>query len=93
MKTKLRLGFIPFLAMVIIRTMYFFVMKGIFLGDPAHNIIQFEKQIFVYVQEIIVSLIITTFIQVQNANTESYERSMSVVFNVCHPGQTGACED
>jgi hypothetical protein len=52
-------------------------MKGLFLRDRDHNIIQFEKQIFVYVQEVIVSLIIISFISVQFAHTESYERSMS----------------
>ena len=53
--------------------------------DRQNNIIEFEKQIFVYVQEVIVSLIIISFISIQFAHTESYERSMSKVYNCCHP--------
>jgi hypothetical protein len=37
-----------------------------------------------YTQEMIVSLIIITFISVQFSNSESYERSMSKVYNACH---------
>ena len=85
LKTKLRLGFIPFIFIVTVRTMYFFFMKGLFLRDREHNVIQFEKQIFVYVQEVIVSLIIISFISIQFTDTESYERSMSQVYNCCHP--------
>ena len=33
----------------------------------------------------IVSLIIVTFISVQFSHTDSYERSMSKVYNACHP--------
>ena len=39
LKYKLRLGFIPFILMVGGRTLYFFVIKALFLKDREHSVL------------------------------------------------------
>jgi len=61
-KLKLRFSFLFFMGLLVSRTIYFTKVKIEALLDLSHHSISFNEQIYIYLSELFLSLIILGFI-------------------------------